>query len=109
MLFRVFRLGAAEADVEGSGARLVGSAESAGRSALPSLEDLRRREDLRRDESRGTCCGEVLADEPDADPALDITAAAALLPPRFGNSVGGAISDSAPAAGGKETLEALPR
>ena len=77
----------------------------------PSL-DLRRL-DLRRDESRGTCCGDVSADEPEfglsmsalprrpdrggaADPVLDITAATALFP-RFGaaSAAGGAVGGSA--------------
>lgn len=78
----------------------------------PSL-DLRRL-DLRRDESRGTCCGDVSADEPEfglsmsalprwlarggaADPVLDITAATARLP-RFGaasaSAAAGAVSGS---------------
>lgn len=74
--------------------------------AVGSSFDLRRL-DLRRDESRGACCGDVSADVLSEDgPALDIAADAALFLPLFGASTGSGCSWS---ASGLVAAALLPR
>lgn len=113
---------APDVDAVGSVVWLALTSDLSGAVCRPSF-DLRRL-DLRRDESRGACCGDVSADvlsedglsmsvfrsqffcDGPADPALDIAADAALFLPLFGASTGSGCSWS---ASGLVAAALLPR